>query len=430
MPIRARSGFITLLLRLFVALILGGFTFCVGLLLGREVFNLGNLSHVHFDGSSPESYATYVDEWTDQGIGKDENNVHVVWTSFQQASSTKGIMGGPALARARLLQMKALTIPSLVKNFELGGSFAWLVYYDAPGQSDIPDDIISELRATVDALPFAKALEAPVKAETGLSQKYSYSGGKGGFQHTKALKEAIEDGAFTSLSRPPTLDTVREAITITMTFVKAGNALPKKFIKDVQGRLTTWEKRVKLFSDFQVWPPEVSGVAQGQWPTPDAPEGSATQPALLLCAWHSISWQMASPPGGEDGALSGKVSPAKHEKRCLSSGLTVHQRTSDSISKVVRTRIWPYGESLTRWYQGMEVEVLDADVIAVVMDRPMILPAQPFLPHVSIFLNEFGVSMKHLKQLQSAMGPLTAAMEQECDPVDNFEHCNTRIDSY
>lgn len=126
---------------------------------------------------------------------------------------------------------------------------------------------------------------------------------------------------------------------------------------------------------------------------------------------------------------TGTVSPAKHEKRCLSSGLTVHQERSDSISKVVRTRIWPYGESVTRWYQGMEVQVLDAEVIAVVMDRPMILPAQPFLPRASVFFDEFGISAKHLKQLQRAMAQLGTAVERECEAVDNFEHCNTRIDS-
>lgn len=421
MPIRARSGFITLLLRLFVALILGGFTFCVGLLLGREVFNLGNLSHVHFDGSSPESYATYVDEWTDQGIGKDENNVHVVWTSFQQASSTKGIMGGPALARARLLQMKALTIPSLVKNFELGGSFAWLVYYDAPGQSDIPDDIISELRATVDALPFAKALEAPVKAETGLSQKYSYSGGKGGFQHTKALKEAIEDGAFTSLSRPPTLDTVREAITITMTFVKAGNALPKKFIKDVQGRLTTWEKRVKLFSDFQVWPPEVSGVAQGQWPTPDAPEGSATQPALLLCAWHSISWQDSSGSKKLDYNSAGALTPSKHERRCVPSGLTVHQRLSDSISKIASTKVNPHGSSKTKWYQGMEVQYMDRTVVGLVMDKAMVLEVK--IADIRVLVRSFGAVEENLKMANDFMIKSKNSIGDECNAVGSFAPC-------
>eukprot|EP00968_Pinguiococcus_pyrenoidosus_P015087 scaffold1387_cov260-Pinguiococcus_pyrenoidosus.AAC.17 len=73
------------------------------------------------------------------------------------------------------------------------------------------------------------------------------------------------------------------------------------------------------------WPP-----SEAQWPPAGGiPDGSPSEPALVLCAFSHVFWYPnPSEPSAAEGFLSDKMT----EKRCVASGMTVHQFRTDAIA--------------------------------------------------------------------------------------------------
>jgi len=342
------------------------------------------------------------DPYSEGPIGGTPRNLHIVWTSMQQDKNARGIGGKEATARMRLLQLKALTGPSLMREFCDGTRFVWLIYYDQRTRTKTPADVLDELIAYAKGIEFAAALPA-VTMGNGQQQRYSFSGNTGGSQHTKQLRAGISQGMFDHLQERISSDTFKGARTVTITNLKAGDALPLGYLKDVQSRIHKWEKKVKVSG----WPPAVSGLSPEEWPDPDAPDGTAQDPALLLCTWHTIKWHPAAK--GEAGA--GRAGRVVTSRRCEESGLTVHMRKSDKISRISKAALKPKGAEKLSWYLGMSVDFFDKEIIAVADDQP--LPKSGTETPFPAFLNTFHANREILEKASVFIGENSQAIEKE-----------------
>uniref|UniRef100_A0A7R9U2U1 Uncharacterized protein n=2 Tax=Pinguiococcus pyrenoidosus TaxID=172671 RepID=A0A7R9U2U1_9STRA len=177
-------------------------------------------------------------------FGASDKNIHIVWTTLQQAEATRGIMGGANLAEAKLRDFIALSVPSMALNYRNGWRGVWLVYYDDPTHAKYPAGYIERLTEALKELPFAAALPAAIKGSGG-GQRYQFTGGGKCMQHTKQLRKAIKDGMFPEIRPPPTDKTYGVSKTVSMTHLEPGDAFATNYLGDIQRKAYNWDLEVK-----------------------------------------------------------------------------------------------------------------------------------------------------------------------------------------